>query len=108
MLRWILISDATVAVKYPGKMRRYYVRLKKRMGHGRAIVAAAHKLVKIIFHMLKENRHYEERDDDLLYRKLRRMREKAGENREESDRLRSLEKKGKEMFMKDAHYTDLG
>jgi len=67
MLRWILISDATVAVKYPGKLKRYYMRLKKRIGHGRAIVASAHKLVKIIFHMLKENRHYEERDDDLLY-----------------------------------------
>lgn len=95
MLRWILISDATVAVKYPGKLKRYYMRLKKRIGHGRAIVASAHKLVKIIFHMLKENRHYEERDDDLLYRKLMRMGLRARENREESGRLRSLEKKGR-------------
>jgi len=99
LLRWILISNANVAVKYPGKLRRYYLRLKARVGHGRAIVATAHKLLKIIYHMLKEDKHYEERDDDLFYRKLSRMNQKA--NCKKTPRLDSLERKGREIFIKE-------
>ena len=108
IVRWLLISGSTVTVKYPGKLRRYYLRLKKRVGHGKAIVATAHKLIKIIFHMLKENKHYEERDDDLVYRKLKRMERKARKNIEESDKFKVLEKRGREMFMKEVAYNDVG
>ena len=107
-MRWLLVSCATVAVKYSGKLRRYYLRLKKRIGHGKAIVATAHKLIKIIFHMLKEKKHYEERDDDLVYRKMRRMKLKAGKNREGSDRFKVLERKGREMFIKEISDASLG
>jgi transposase len=97
LLRWVLISDATVAVKYPGKLRRYYLRLKRRVGHKKAIVATAHKLLRIIYHMLKEDKPYEERDDDLLYRKLKKMELKAKELK--SERLEKLERKGREILI---------
>jgi transposase len=105
LLRWILISDATVAVKYPGKLRRYYLRLKRRVGHKKAIVATAHKLLRIIYHMLKEDKPYEERDDDLLYRKLRRMTQKAG--LQKSHKLEALEMKGEEIFIKEEVITNV-
>jgi hypothetical protein len=42
--------------------------------------------------MLKEDKPYEERDDDLLYRKLKKMELKAKELK--SERLEKLERKG--------------
>jgi Transposase and inactivated derivatives len=32
-LRWILVEDAETAVKYPGKLRRFYLKKKRRLGH---------------------------------------------------------------------------
>jgi hypothetical protein len=97
-----LTSDATVAVKYSGKLRKYYLRLKRRVGHERAIVATAHKLLRIkllriIYHMFKEDNPCEERDDDLLYRKLKKMGLKAKELK--SERLERVERKGREILI---------
>jgi len=49
----------------------------------------------VAFHLLKKDKHYEERDDDLIYRKMGRMELKARKNKGGSDRLKILEKRGR-------------
>jgi hypothetical protein len=100
-----LTSDATVAVKYSGKLRKYYLRLKRRVGHKRAIVATAHKLLGIIYHMFKEDKPCEGRDDDLLYRKLKKMGLKAKELK--SERLERVERKGREILINEERITEV-
>jgi hypothetical protein len=56
--------------------------------------------------MLKENKSYEERNDDLTYRKLKRMELKA--NRKQSARLEALKRKGEEIFIKKMMNTFIG
>jgi transposase len=77
ILRWILICDTHAAVKREGKLNRFYKRLSKRIGANKAIVATARKMLVIIYHMLVNQSPYEERDDDLTYRKFQRMLYKA-------------------------------
>ncbi len=42
----------------------YYQRLRKRMGHKKAIVALAHRILVIIYHLLKEQQPYRELGPD--------------------------------------------
>jgi hypothetical protein len=63
------------------------------------LLPPAHKLLKIIYHMFKEDKHYEERGDDLFYRKLSRMNQKA--NCKKTPGLDSLERNGREIFIKE-------
>lgn len=77
MLRWILVQVAQVAVKQPGALRDFYLRLKKRKGHKIAIVAAARKLLTIIWAMLTKNREYRYLREDLRQKKIRRMHKRA-------------------------------
>lgn len=98
ILRWMLISDAHSAVRWQtGKLKRFYERLKKRIGKNKAIVATAKKLLIIIYRMLTENKEYEERDDDLTYRKIKRMKMIAKKKMPTSDermRMRQLAQLG--------------
>ena len=73
MLRWILIQVAQQAVRQPGPLRDFYLRLKKRKGHKIAIVAAARKLLTIIWAMLTKNTEYRYLREDLRQKKIRRM-----------------------------------
>ena len=66
-----------MAIKKPEKLRRFYLRLSKRVGKSKAIDATARKLLIIIYHMLTKHEEYEERDDDLTSRKIRRMKAKS-------------------------------
>jgi len=77
ILRWVLTIAAQGAIKKPGKLQRFYRRLSKRIGESKAIVATARKLLIIIYHMLTKHEEYEERDDDLTNRKIRRMKAKS-------------------------------
>lgn len=77
MLRWILIQVAQQAVRQPGPLRDFYLRLKKRKGHKIAIVAAARKLLTIIWAMLTKNREYRYLREDLRQKKISRMQRKA-------------------------------
>lgn len=58
--RWLLIQAAQSAVKSPGPLRAFYLRLLHRKHRNVAITAVAAKLVHIIWHMLikKENYFY--------------------------------------------------
>jgi transposase len=72
-LRTMLVSCANASVRGPGKFQRMYKRLKKRVGHGKAIVAVARKMLVVIFVLLTRGSEYEEREDDLVRKKVRRM-----------------------------------
>jgi len=101
VLRWILISDAHSAIRKDGKLKRFYTRLTRRVGANKAIVATARKLLVIIYHMLTDLKPYEERDDDLTYRKLSRMAMKARRNKMKKNikRMSELEIRGREMLI---------
>lgn len=77
MLRWILIQVTQKAVIQPGALQDFYLRLKKRKGHKIAIVAAARKLLTIIWSMLTKNMEYRYLREDLRRRKIHRMHKRA-------------------------------
>lgn len=58
LLTWVLVQDARAAVMKPGKLRKYYLRKKKRMGDKKAIIATARKMVEIIHVMLTRGENY--------------------------------------------------
>ena len=56
--RWVLIQAAQHAVKLPGPLRAFFLRLQKTKGRNKAIVAVAAKLARIIWHMLTKQEDY--------------------------------------------------
>jgi transposase len=60
-LRQALIEAAQAAARSKGTyLGALYQRLRKRMGHKKAIVAQAHRILVIIYHLLKEQQSYRE------------------------------------------------
>jgi len=63
--RQALIEAANAAARSKGTfLGAYYQRLRKRMGHKKAIVALAHRILVIIYHLLKEQQVYRELGPD--------------------------------------------
>ena len=52
-LRWALTQCAWVAMRKKGKLRKFYLKKKRRIGAGKAIIAVARKMLTIMFFMLK-------------------------------------------------------
>lgn len=111
ILRWILVSDAKSAInaKDDGKLRRFYLRVMRRRGRNKAVVATARKLLIIMYHMLKDGREYEERDDDLTYRKISAMmrRTKGHKSPKMLERMEQLKRSGTEMLISSRDDTPL-
>jgi len=72
-VKWIMIQAANVAVRNDPRMRAFYERKLRRHKHNVAITHAANKMLKIMWHMLSENRLYNERSESLYVSKLKRM-----------------------------------
>ena len=70
---WVLVQAAHVAVLYDGRMRDYYERMKKIHHSSIAITHAANKMIKIIWHMLTNRALYENRNEKLYQKKLKRI-----------------------------------
>ncbi|GAC1360920.1 MAG: IS110 family transposase [Ktedonobacteraceae bacterium] len=71
-LRQALIEVAHAAARSKGTfLEAYYQRLRKRMGHKKAIVALAHRILVIIYHLLKEQQPYRELGPDVAEEKAR-------------------------------------
>lgn len=69
-LRQALIEVANAAARSKGTfLGAYYQRLRKRMGHKKAIVALAHRILVIIYHLLKEHQPYQELGPDYAEEK---------------------------------------
>ena len=58
-LRWILIQCTNVTVRRDNKLKRFYLRLKEKKGHQKAIVATARKTLTIIWHMLQKQQVFQ-------------------------------------------------
>jgi transposase len=72
-LRWILVQCALVAVKYDNRLGAFYLRIKNRKGHDKAIVAIAKELLVIIWYMLTRNELYRNMNKQRYQQKLRRL-----------------------------------
>ena len=72
-VNWVLIQAAHMAVLYDGRMRDYYERMKKTHHSSIAITHAANKMIKIIWHMLTNRALYENRNEKLYQKKLKRI-----------------------------------
>jgi len=59
-LRWILIQCANASVKSRKnhRLKRFYLRIKRKKGHNKAIVATARKMLTLIWHLLDKNEYY--------------------------------------------------
>jgi transposase len=83
-LKTIMIEVAWAAVKVKGSYyREKYYRLKSRRGARRAIVGIAHRLLKAVYHIIKDGVPFKDLGEDFLNRanglqnKLRRLKNQA-------------------------------
>lgn len=63
-----MCESANAAAKTNGQFKQKYKSLMIRRGHKKAIIAVGHKLLRVIFSVLKEKRHYV--DPDVNYEQL--------------------------------------
>jgi len=59
-LRWILIEAAIHAAKRTGSLRRFYYKVERKKGGKVAKVAAAKKLLERIYHMLRDEKTFQQ------------------------------------------------
>lgn len=76
-LRWILTACTHNIIKSEGKFKRIYRRVSRRSGKNRAKIAVAHKLLTVVWAMWTRGEDFEDKEDDLTYRKLAKMRRVA-------------------------------
>jgi transposase len=76
--RWALVEATWSAVGQPGPLRAFYLRVRARRGHGKAIVAAARKLAVLFWCMLTRGQDYAHQQPSLTAQKLRRLELAAG------------------------------
>jgi transposase len=76
--RWALVEATWSVVGQPGPLRSFYLRVRARRGHGKAIVAAARKLAVLFWCMLTRGQNYAHQQPSLTAKKLRRLELAAG------------------------------
>ena len=79
--RWLLIEGATAAVRVPGPLQAFYLRLRAKKCHNKAIVAAARKMTHFLWHMLKTGEPYRYAAPQQTQAKIRRVEILAGSPR---------------------------
>jgi transposase len=57
-IRWILVEAAQHASRHDPRLRGFYLRILKRRGYQRAIVAVARKMLVSMYHLLSKNEVY--------------------------------------------------
>lgn len=76
--RWALVEAAWTVVQQPGPLRAFYLRIRARRGHGKAIVAVARKLAVLFWCMLQRGQDYAHQQPSLTAQKMRRLEIAAG------------------------------
>ena len=71
--RWALVEATWSVVNQPGPLRAFYLRIRSRRGHGKAIVATARKLAVLFWCMLSRGQDYAHQQPSLTAKKLRRL-----------------------------------
>ena len=72
-IRWILVEAAQHAARHDARLNQFYLRVMKRRGHNRAIVAVARKMLVTIYHVLNHQREYRGLRAELYTNKIRRL-----------------------------------
>jgi transposase len=72
--RWALVEATWSVVNQPGPLRAFYLRVRARREHGKAIVATARKLAVLFWCMLTRGQDYAHQQPSLTAQKLRRRR----------------------------------
>jgi len=72
-IRRILVEAAQHASRHDQRLRPFYLRILKRRGYQRAIVAVARKMLVAIYHVLSKNEAYHGVRGELFERKLKRL-----------------------------------
>lgn len=76
-VRAILVQAAQGVARSKGTyLRAFYDRCKGRMGHKKAIMAVAHRLAIIIYHMMKKREPYREEGPGIVDERLQEMRKR--------------------------------
>jgi transposase len=76
--RWALVEATWSVVNQPGPLRAFYLRIRSRRGHGKAIVATARKLAVLCWCMLTREQDYAHQQPSLTAQKLRWLELAAG------------------------------
>ena len=74
LIRTTLVQCTLIAIRYNGYLNIFYRRIKERRGAGKAIIATARKLLKIIYDTLKNNWVF----DDFAHFKIKQNQCPAG------------------------------
>jgi transposase len=72
--RWLLVQAAQHAALHPGPIGAFFRRIARKKNRNVAVVAVAHKLVVLAWHMLKNNEPYRYAQPKTLQAKLSRLR----------------------------------
>jgi transposase len=72
-IRWILIEAAHQASRHDPRLSQFYLRVMKRRGHNRALVAVARKMLVTIYHVLNHHSQYRGLRPELFENKIRRL-----------------------------------
>lgn len=82
--RWMMVEAAQFLDRHPGPIGVFFRRIAKRKDRNVAVVAAAHKLVTIAWHMLKNNEPYRYAQPSTIERKFDRLRVQVTRERKKS------------------------
>ena len=85
-LRGALVEAACAAIRTRSYLAAQYRRLKARRGHAKAVIAVAHSILVIVYHLLRDDQAYvdlgssyfDDRDHELATRRLTRRLERLG------------------------------
>ena len=79
--RWLLVEAATAAVRVPGPLQAFYLRLRAKKCHNKAVVAAARKMLLFVWHMLTSREPYRYAAPIATHEKIRKVEIMAGDKR---------------------------
>jgi transposase len=80
-VRWLLIQAAQIAARHPGPLGHQFARLQKRKGRNVAVVAIAHKLAQLAWHLITHQQTYRYALPATVQTKLQRIRVNATGNK---------------------------
>lgn len=78
-LRWVLVEAAHVAARHDPQLGRFYHRLRVKKGTNVAVVATAHKMLVVIWHLLSGDGVYRGRKVEMVARKFLEWGRKVGQ-----------------------------
>lgn len=73
-VRWLLVQAAQVAARHPGPLGHQFARIERKKNRSVAIVAIAHKLAILVWHLLTHNTPYRYAIPTTVETKLARLR----------------------------------